>query len=326
MTPPFVVGIDVSKDKLDVVLLTQEQHYAVFANTPEGLKKRVRWLQKRSATPTHICMEATGQYSEAPDLTLHEAGYAVSIVNPARIKAFADSRMSRQKTDKTDALLIALFCQSQQPPLWTPPPPEQQALKAMVRHLQDLKAMRQQELNRLAVVGNALPVQQALEQHIAFLTQQIADLEQGIGQHFDQHPSLKKQRDLLDTIPGLGDTIIPLLLAEIRDITVFDSAAQLAAYAGVTPRQHRSGSSVRGRTHISKRGNATLRAALYFPAMVALRHNPVIRAFGDRLRTTGLKGKALIVAAMRKLLHLVYGVLKSQRPFDQNFALQAVPA
>jgi transposase len=326
MAQHSVAGIDVSKDKLDVVLLDQGQQHAVFDNSSEGLKKLKRWLQKHCATRLHLCMEATGQYSDAPAAALYEAGYWVSIVNPARIKAFADSRMSRQKTDKTDALLIALFCQTQQPPLWTPPPPEQQALKAMVRHLQDVKAMRQQELNRLAVVSDAPTVQQALEHHIAFLTQQIADLEQGIRQHLEQHPHLKKQRDLLDSIPGLGDTIIPLLLAEIRDITAFDSAAQLAAYAGVTPRHYRSGSSVHGRTRISKRGNASLRASLYFPAMVALRHNPIIRAFGERLRATGHKGKAIIVAAMRKLLHLVYGVLKSQRPFDQNFALQAVTA
>lgn len=324
MVQPSFAGIDVSKDKLDVVLLDQGQQHAVFDNSAEGLKKLTRWLQKHCPTPLHICMEATGSYSEAPALVLYEARYLVSVVNPARIKAFADSRISRQKTDKTDALLIALFCQTQQPPLWTPPPPEQQALKAMVRHLQDLKAMRQQELNRLAVVSDAPPVLQALEQHITFLTQQIADLEQAIRQHFDQHPHLKKQRDLLDSIPGLGDTIIPVLLAEIRDITAFDNAAQLAAYAGVTPRHYRSGSSIHGRTRISKRGNATLRAALYFPAMVALRHNPIIRAFGDRLRASGHKGKAIIVAAMRKLLHLVYGVLKSQRPFDPNFALQAV--
>jgi transposase len=324
---PFsVVGIDVSKDKLDVILLDEDQQYAVFDNTRPGLQKLCRWLKKHASSPIHVCLEATGQYSDAPAEFLHQAGYPVSVVNPARIKAYADSRMSRPKTDKTDALVIALFCQTQQPTVWTPPPAEQQALKMMLRHLQDLKTMRQQEQNRRGSGVDTSVVCQALDQHIVFLTQQIADLEQAIRDHIDQHPSLKQQGDLLDSIPGLGDTIIAVLLAEIRDITAFDSAAQLAAYAGVTPHHYRSGSSVHGRTRISKRGNAALRAALYFPAMVALRHNPVIRAFGERLRASGHKGKAVIVAAMRKLLHLVYGVLKSRRPFDQDFALQAVTA
>ena len=129
-------------------------------------------------------------------------------------------------------------------------------------------------------------------------------------------------RDLLGTIPGLGDSTIATLLGEVADILAFDSAAQFTAYAGVTPRQFRSGPSVRWRTRISKCGSAHLRTALYFPAMVALRHNPVVRAFGERLRANGLPPKAVVVAAIRKLLHLVYGVLKSGRPFDPNFSVQ----
>jgi transposase len=196
----------------------------------------------------------------------------------------------------------------------------------MVRHLHDLKAMRQQESNRLTSGVSAPPVVQALQQHIAFLDGQIADLESQIHDHLDHYPHLKQQRDLLDTIPGLGDASIATLLGEVPHILAFDSAAQLAAYAGVTPRQFRSGTSVHRRAHISKCGNARLRTALYFPAMVALRHNPVVRAFGERLRANGLPPKAVVVAAMRKLLHLVYGVLKSGRPFDPNYSAQAVIA
>lgn len=322
------LGIDVAKDKLDVVLLNEltQEHSGVFANSPTGFKQLQHWLKKRLDGDLHACLEATGQYSEAVAEFLHQAGYTVSVVNPARIKAFAASRLSRQKTDQTDARLIARFCQSQHPEAWTPPAPEQRALQAMVRHLHDLKAMRQQEDNRLTSGVSAPPVLQALQQHIAFLDGQIADLERQIHDHLDRYPHLQQQRDLLDTIPGLGDSSIATLLAEVPDILAFDSAAQLAAYAGVTPRQFRSGTSVHKRTHISKCGNARLRAALYFPAMVALRHNPVVRAFGERLRANGLPPKAVIVAAIRKLLHLVYGVLKSGHPFDPNHALQALPA
>ncbi len=322
------LGIDVAKAKLDVVLVNepQQEHSGIFANTPTGFEQLQRWLSQRVTGELHACLEATGQYSDAIAEFLYQRGYTVSVVNPARIKAFAASRLSRQKTDQTDARLIALFCQSQRPEAWTLPPPEQRVLQAMVRHLHDLKAMRQQEQNRLTSGVSAEPVLHALQQHIAFLDQQIADLQRQIRDHLDQHPHLKQQRDLLDSIPGLGDTTIATLLAEVPDIRAFDSAAQLAAYAGVTPRHHRSGSSVRGRTRISKCGNAPLRAALYFPAMVALRHNPIVRAFGERLRAHGLAAKAVVVAAIRKLLHLIYGVLKSGRPFDPSFASQVVPA
>lgn len=322
------LGIDVAKDKLDVALLSvaQHEHTHVFANTLKGFQQLQRWLNQRLDGELHACLEASGQSGEAVAGFLHQAGYTVSVVNPARIKAFAASRLSRQKTDQTDARLIALFCQSQRPEVWTPPAPEQRALQAMVRHLHDLKAMRQQEHNRLTSGVSAPPVVHALQQHLAFLDAQIADLEQQIRDHLDRYPQLKQQRDLLDTIPGLGDRSIATLLAEVPDILAFASAAQFAAYAGVTPRHFRSGTSVHKRTHISKCGNAHLRAALYFPAMVALRHNPVVRAFGERLRAHGLAPKAVVVAAIRKLLHLAYGVLKSGQPFDPLYTTHALNA
>ena len=323
-----VLGIDVAKDKLDVVLLNEasEEHSGVFANHPKGFQQLHHWLNKRIEGDLHVCLEATGQYGDAVAEFLHQAGYTVSVVNPARIKAFAASRLSRQKTDQTDARLIALFCQSQHPEAWTPPAPEQRALQAMARYLHDVKAMRQQEHNRLTSGVSAQPVVQGLQQHIAFLDEQIAALEQQIRDHVNRYPHLKQQHDLLDSIPGLGDTSIALLLAEVPNLLAFETAAQLAAYAGVTPRQFRSGTSVHKRTQISKCGNPRLRAALYFPAMVALRHNPVVRAFGERLRANGLPPKAVVVAAIRKLLHLVYGVLKSGRPFDPNYSTQALLA
>ncbi len=128
-------------------------------------------------------MEATGQYGDAVAAFLYAAGCTVSVVNPARIKAFAASRLSRQKTDQTDARLIALFCQSQHPEAWTPPAPEQRALQAMVRHLRHVKAIRQQEYNRLASGVSTEAVVHALQQHIAFLDQQILDLERQIHDH-----------------------------------------------------------------------------------------------------------------------------------------------
>jgi transposase len=264
----------------------------------------------------HACLEATGYYGDDVAQFLHEAGYRVSVVNPARIKGYADSRLSRNKTDAADAALIADFCRTQQPEAWTPPPAEQRELQALVRHLENLTAMRQQEVNRRQAGIPSEMVLKTLDDHIAFLNQQIADLLRQIHDHIERHPHLRQQRDLLTSIPGIGDLTAYKLLAEIRDIAVFDNARQLAAFAGLTPRQHTSGSSVRGRTRLSKRGSSRLRAALYFPAIVAQRHNPILHPFAHRLLASGLSKLAVIAAVMRKLLHLVFGILKSGQPFD----------
>ncbi|MBZ0301238.1 MAG: transposase [Anaerolineae bacterium] len=319
------IGIDVSKRTLDVVLLRgNDALHAQFDNTPAGFIQLGTWLRRRQAVAIPVCLEATGVYSEAVAVFLHEAGYEVSVVNPARTKAYADSRLNRQKTDKTDALVIAQFCQTQQPARWQPPDPAQRELQALVRQLCALQGMYRQEQNRLEASRTSEAVSTMLCQHLAFLEQQMEEMQHLIRNLIECHPDLKRQHDLLDTIPGLGETTIATLLAEIPDIRAFDTAPQLAAYAGVTPRHYRSGTSVHGRTRMSKRGNALLRVALYFPAMVALRHNPIIRAFGERLKASGHAPKSIIGAAMRKLLHLVFGVLKSGRPFDPAYSSQVV--
>lgn len=315
------LGIDVSKETLDVVLLREGQpaESSRVENNRAGLRQLQRFLKKRKVSPLHACLEATGHYGDALALFLHQAGYTVSVVNPARIKAYGDSQLSRTKTDATDAALIADFCRTQQPEAWTPPPPEQQELQALVRHLESLHAMRQQEVNRRQAGIPSQTVMKTVEAHIIFLNQQITDLLKQIHDHIDRHPQLRQQRDLLTSIPGIGDLTAFRLLAEIVDVSVFDSARQLAAFAGLTPRQRTSGSSVRGRTRLSKRGSSRLRQALYFPAIVAQQHNPILRPFAQRLLAAGKAKLAVIAAVMRKLLHLVYGILKSGQPFDPHY-------
>lgn len=318
------LGIDVSKATLDAVLLREGQsaEAAQFANTRQGFNKLRHFLKKRRVASLHVCLEATGYYGDQLAQFLYDAGYRVSVVNPARIKAYADSRLSRTKTDAGDAALIADFCRTQQPDAWTPPPAEQRELQALVRHWEALTDMRQQEVNRRQSGIPSPTVLQTLDAHIAFLDQQLTDLQRQIHDHIDRHPHLRRQRDLLTSIPGIGDSTAFKLLAEIRDITVFDSASQLAAFAGLTPRQRTSGTSVRGKTRLSKRGSARLRSALYFPALVAQRHNPILRIFAQRLLAAGKPKMAVVVAVMRKLLHLVYGILTSGLPFDPNFLAQ----
>ena len=315
------LGIDVSKATLDMLLLREGQsaEAAQFANSRQGLHSLGHFLKKRHVQPLHACLEATGSYGDELALFLHEAGYTVSVVNPARIKAYADSRLSRTKTDAGDAALIADFCRTQQPDAWTPPPPEQRELQALVRQWENLSEMKQQEVNRRQAGIPSSIVLQSLDAHIAFLDQQLTQLLRQIHDHVDRHPHLRQQRDLLTSIPGIGDLTAFKLLAEIRDIRAFDSAPQLAAFAGLTPRQRTSGSSVRGKPRLSKRGSARLRSALYFPALVAQRHNPILHAFAQRLLAAGKPKLAVLAAVMRKLLHLVYGILKSGRPFDPDF-------
>lgn len=138
-----------------------------------------------------------------------------------------------------------------------------------------------------------------------------------------QHPDLKRQTDLLRSIPGLGDLTIGKLLAECRHIRAFRDVRQLVAFVGLNPRHPVSGSSIHKRPTISRTGSASLRAALFMPALVAMSFNPILRAFADRLRARGVAGKAIVVAVMRKLLHVVYGVLQSGQPFDPHWAIAA---
>lgn len=317
------LGIDVSKNTLDAALLSQpnqpKPRHKVFANTPASHQQLLKWLKDQGAESVHACLEATGTYAEAVARALHEAGHQVSLVNPALIRAFGQSQLSRTKTDKADSQLIARFCQMHQPPLWTPLAPEMAALQALVRRLEALDEMRMMEENRLESGVTSLEVRASLEEHLAYLQAQIEKTRCQIKDHIDQNPTLKSQRDLLTSIPGIGEATAALLLAEV-DATQFESARQVAAFAGLVPRHRQSGTSVRGRSRLSKAGSSRLRKGLYFPALTALRFNPLIRALGLRLSAKGKSKMLIIGAAMRKLLHIAFGVLKSRRPFDPDFA------
>jgi len=174
----------------------------------------------------------------------------VSIVNPSRPKAFGRSELSRTKTDRADAKVIARFCAALQPAAWVPPAIEVEQLQALVHRLDNLTAMQQQEQNRLATVDPILV--ESITAHIDFLKEQIVETKNRIRDHFDTHPALKAQRDLLTSIPSIAETTATVILAEIRDLDTFDSADQLAAFAGLTPQEFSSGSSVHGKPRLSK--------------------------------------------------------------------------
>lgn len=314
------LGIDISKATFDVALFQDGSYQSgQFTNNKAGFKKLLNWLNKRDATGCHVCLEATGRYGDALALFLNEAGYLVSIVNPARIKAYADSHLQRNKTDSEDAKIIAHFCATQNLTLWTPPSLEVEELKMLVRRLESLKTMRTQEINRRKSGISSDVVLADIAEHLAFLKTQIKQLEDQIKNLIDNHPNLKEQRDLLISIKGIGDTTAAKFLAEVSDIHQFDSADELAAYAGVTPKRRSSGTSTRGKGHLSKIGNVRLRTALYMPALSAMRSNPIIQVFAERLKQKGKLSKVIIGAVMRKLIHLAFGVLKHGKPFDPNY-------
>lgn len=317
MTMAFL-GVDIAKKKLDVVLLNQQKPmHKVFPNTPAGFSQLLQWLQKFNINQLHACMEATNTYGEALTYFLHEAGFIVSVINPAQIKAFAQSQLARNKNDKVDAKLIALFCQHFQPAAWQPTPAHVRELQACVRRLEDLLGLQQQEMNR---VETAHPcIAPAIQSNVELLEQQIKALKQRIKKHIDNHSDLKQRRDLLDSIPGVGESTISQVLAFIGDVNRFKNAKQLAAFIGLNPKQHVSGSSVRGKTRLAKIGNSALRKAFYMPALVAMKYNPLIKNFCANLKLNGKSGKTIVCAVMRKLVHIIFGVLKSSQPFDPNF-------
>lgn len=228
---------------------------------------------------------------------LHTAEHCVSVVNPARIKAYAQSQLARNKTDRYDAKVIAHFAATQDIRLWTPPTPEMRSFRALMRRMQALKDMCTQEQNRLQAAGLTPEVRASVETHLSFLRDQIAELKDTVDQLVAHHPELKSECDLLESIPGIGKHTAYVLMTEIGDWRTFPSARQLAAFAGLTPRQRTSGTSVRGRTKLAKTGNAHLRKALYWPAIVAQKHNPIIHAFYERLLARGLCKMAVIAAA-----------------------------
>ena len=315
------LGIDISKETFHAFLLSDRgEAKKVFPNSPRGFEQLVAWLENRRAVDVHACMEATGSYWEGLALHLHGLRYPVSVTNPARIKAFAQSELLRTKTDAVDSALIMRFCKSQDPELWTPPSPEIRVLQALMRHYEHLKTTRAQQSVYAQSSGAEPIIATSIQEVIGTLDAQIAQVEREIRKHFDDHPDLKRKRDLLTSIPGIGETTAGSLLAEIPHIDRFESAKAVSAYAGLSPRDRRSGTSVHGRPRLCKTGNSRIRKALYMPAICACRFNPTLRIFAQRLAAAGKHKRLIIGAVMRKLLVLAYGILRSGLPFDANYA------
>lgn len=312
-----VLGIDLAKVTFDATLLTSSgtQHHHTFANSPDGFSHLSDWLHDHAVTHLHACMEATNIYWQALASYLHAREHTVSVVNPARIKGYAQATMQRNKTDKLDSAIIASFCKTHQPDPWQPLSDEQRRLRALMRHRDDLLQTHSQQHNRLRDATDEL-VRSSLQTVLTAIASEIKAVEGSIKEHLQACANLQADVALLSTVVGIGVLTATKMLGEFGDLAQYESAKSAAADAGLTPSHFESGTSVHRRPKLSKMGKAGIRAALYWPAITAIRFCPAIKAFAEQLAKRGKPKKVIIGAVMRKLVHICYGVLKNRTPYD----------
>jgi transposase len=316
-----VVGIDVSKENLDVcAIFDGKVRKKTFTNNQSGFEKLLVWVEKLQLTDPHFCMESTGCYSESVAEFLNNSKFKVSVSNPLPIKAFRTSKMVRQKTDSSDAEVIANFCLQNDPLEWAPKPLKNKELSEINWYLSSLK----EDLNRLENkleknIINA-EVQKAIDDEIEFIEKRIKTLEDEAKKLVESDPKLKQHFDLLTSIKGVGAKTAMQILAEMPDTERFENAKQFAAFVGGTPSQFQSGTSVRGKSHISRMGSGKVRKTLYMSALAVKNHNPHFANFVEKLEKRGKCAKIIIGAVMRKLMHIFFGMLKNNATFDEKLA------
>ena len=322
-----VIGIDVSKEKLDCAWLREQDKLKtkVFANKLTGWQELFDWALKNThlaVEQLHFVMEATGIYHEQLAMFLFNKGAKVSVVNPAQVKFYAQSMGVRSKNDKKDSVVLARYGLKENPLPWQPEAPEIRTLKALLARFDAIEKDLQREKNRQEKAVIALApetVIQSITQMIDLLNTEQQRLDKLIEEHINKHQQLKENKALLESIPAVGKVIATRMLMVIGS-RQFDDAPQCAAYLGLVPVQHESGSSIKGRAKLSKAGSPVIRAKLYMAAVVAIRYNPDIKAQYERLTSRGKSKMSALGAAMRKLVHICFGVLKHQQPYQPQSA------
>lgn len=324
------LGMDVAKAKLDCLLLNENGDKGKsksVANSRTGIADFLVWIGKQHISPNelHVVMEGTGVYHEQAALALADAGVTVSIANPAQVKNFGRGLAVRTKTDGVDSLVLARYGALLKPAAWIPPAPEARMLQALLARREAIAQDLQRERNRQEkadATDTPELIRKSLEDSIGFLVKQLTQLQQDIDDHIDKHPNLEKGMSLLQSIPGVGPQVGGNMLSVLNSHH-FESAEQLAAYLGLVPVERQSGSSVLGRARLSKAGPVRIRAVLYMAAVVAKSCNPHVKAVYDRLLARGKTKMSALGAAMRKLVHLCFGVIKTQQPYQYDYSKNA---
>jgi transposase len=313
------VGVDVSGASIDVaVQVGNKERQGRFGNTKAGFGKFVRWLAQVGVAPLkcHVCMEATGNWEVDLAEFLDDEGIVVSIVNPFAIKRFGDSYLTRNKTDKADARLIRRFCEERCPKPWARPSGRDVRLQELAQRRRQL----QKDIHANSCRSNAPRVPAAsiesIERILAVLREELAKTEAAISAHVAK--AYSEEFELLVSIPGIGKGIAWLFLTVVAPFDRFTSAREVAAFLGATPNNYTSGTTVYRRPRMSKMGNGELRAAMFRPAQTAKRFNPTVREHVARMADRGSSKASQTGAAIRKLIHIMYGVLKNKLPFDPN--------
>jgi transposase len=322
-------GIEVSHLILVAALRCgdHDQTLREFPNTPEGHQAILRFLT-RSGRPVRVAMESTGLYGLDLALCLHGAGVALMVANPRAVRHFGQALLQRSKNDQLDAVVLREFADRMPFQPWHPPSAAALKLVGVARRLEALTDMLTAEKNRLhaASLSEALPaiIRRDLQRSIQTQQRAIARLTRAVQEFIAEDRELTRRMELLLSIPGFGTTSAVHILAELTLLPAGMDVRQWVAYAGLDPREYSSGTSVQKKVRISKAGNKHLRRALYMPALVAVRHDPQVRAYYEHLQARGKTKLQALVATMRKLLHAIYGMFKHDQLFD-NLKVYAAP-
>jgi transposase len=314
------LGLDVAKLKIDICLLSvaEKKRVLTIPNSTDGFDQLLNWLDGLDLSNIHACLEPTGTYSRGIAFFLFDAGISVSLVNSFAVLNHGRSKQFRSKNDRIDAYLLADYGLKHQPPVWMPPTQTRQHLQEMQHRLDCIDEAIRQEENRLEANVECKLVREDIEENLGRLYVSKKKFVKELKKLTQTDERLSANFTILKSIIGLGDASAIRLLSVIH-FEEFKSGRQVGCYAGLSPREHESGTSVYRRCAISKVGNAEVRAALYFPAMVAMQHNPQMRDFSQRLREKGKAPKVVICAVMRKLLSLAHSLIRKQQMYDPAY-------
>ena len=320
------IGIDISKNfYVAAALVKGKSRVQKFPNTFGGHERLIKWAENRERKAKSgelvFVMEATSRYHLDCALFLHSRGLRVCVVNPRYVRDFRRAMGYENKTDITDAEVLARFGEVRCPVEWQPPSEEIARLRDLVRRREDLVRMIQQERNRLSVPNLSSHLRESLERVLEFLTGELADVERQIREVVSGDEELSRQVELLESVPGVGFWTAVVVLALVGDIKLFRNKRALVSYFGVNPQNFESGSSVRW-SRLSRGGPSEARKYLYLSAMAAVKSGGIFREYKERLVSRGKSAKIALCAVMRKLAGIIYAILHSGRPFSEKIYRQ----